>query len=76
MEILDQPVGGGLMLPSPLGNVLPALAISLLALGILERDGIWLFDGIGVDMATASLVCGVIFAMIQIGIYFLAHAWP
>lgn len=64
------------MLPSPLGNVLPALVISLLALGILERDGIWLLDGIGVDMATASLVCGVIFAMIQIGIYFLAHAWP
>ena len=64
------------MLPSPLGNVLPALAISLLALGILERDGIWLLDGIGVAMATATLVCGVIFVMIQTGTYFLAQAWP
>lgn len=62
------------MLPSPLGNVLPALAISLLALSILERDGIWLLDGIGVAGAAVSVGSGVIFAMIKAGMYFLAQA--
>ena len=29
-----------LTLPIPLGNVLPALAISIIALGMIERDGV------------------------------------
>lgn len=74
MEILDQPVGGGLVLLSPLGNVLPALAISLLAFGVLERNGVWVLAGIGAAGAAVSVVSGVIFAMIKAGMYFLAQA--
>ena len=49
----EYPVGGVCLLlslivflPIPLGNMLPALAICLLALGILERDGLWVLAGL------------------------------
>jgi len=63
-----------LVLPIPLGNVLPALAISLLALGVLERDGVWVLTGIGVTGAAVSVVSGVVFALVKTGVYFFAQA--
>ena len=59
-----------LVLPIPLGNVLPALAISLLALGLLERDGIWVLAGYCTSVAAVALVSGVIFALVKTGLYF------
>jgi hypothetical protein len=50
-----------LMLRVPLGNVLPALAISVLKLGVLERDGVWVLAGIAVAGAAVSVVSGVYF---------------
>lgn len=63
-----------LVLPIPLGNVLPALAISLLALGVLERDGVWVLAGIAVAGAAVSVVSGVVFALVKAGVYFFAQA--
>lgn len=54
-----------LMLPIPLGNTLPALAISVLALGVLERDGIWIVLGFMASVVAGSLVWGVVWAMIK-----------
>jgi hypothetical protein len=59
-----------LVLPVPLGNMLPALAISLLALGILERDGIWILAGLASAAVSAVVVSGVVFAMVKAAIYF------
>lgn len=59
-----------LVLPIPLGNVLPALAISLLALGVLERDGVWVLTGLAVAVAAASVASGVVFAMVKATVYF------
>lgn len=53
------------MLPIPLGNMLPALSISILALGILERDGYWIIAGLVTAVASAVLVSGVLFATLQ-----------
>ena len=53
------------LLPIPLGNMLPALAISMLALGILERDGYWIVGGLAMAAASAVLVSGVVFAGLQ-----------
>ncbi|MFC5513859.1 exopolysaccharide biosynthesis protein [Massilia jejuensis] len=53
------------LLPIPLGNMLPALAISILALGILERDGYWIIAGLVTAAASAVLVSGVLFATLQ-----------
>jgi len=58
-----------LVLPVPLGNMLPALAISLLALGILERDGLWILAGLGTAVVSAIVVSGVVFAAVKAAIY-------
>lgn len=58
------------LLPIPLGNMLPALAISMLALGILERDGYWVVGGLVMAAASAVLVSGVVFAAVQ-GVLFM-----
>jgi hypothetical protein len=45
-----------LILPIPLGNLLPALAIALMSLGLMQRDGIVLLLG----YATAAVSAGVL----------------
>ena len=62
-----------LVLPIPLGNVLPALAISLMALGVLERDGVWVLAGFAVAAAAGSVIYGVLFAMAKAGLYFFTQ---
>jgi hypothetical protein len=59
-----------LVLPIPLGNVLPALAISLMALGVLERDGLWVLSGLAVSVAAVFVVYGVVFAIVKAAWYF------
>ena len=60
-----------LVLPIPLGNMLPALAICIMALGILERDGVW--TGIGAILAFISIgvVWGVVWAFVKAGLFLL-----
>ncbi|RTL99273.1 exopolysaccharide biosynthesis protein [Ancylobacter rudongensis] len=60
-----------LVLPIPLGNMLPALAICILALGILERDGVWILAGMAVAIASIGVVSGVIWAFIKAGLFLL-----
>ena len=62
-----------LVLPIPLGNVLPALAISLLALGVLERDGVWVLAGLAVAVAAMTVVSGVVFALVKSAAYFFSN---
>ncbi len=64
-----------LVLPIPLGNVLPALAISLMALGVLEHDGVWVVAGLAMAVAATSVVYGVVFAMAKAALYFLTQVW-
>jgi hypothetical protein len=61
-----------LVLPIPLGNIPPALAISLMALGILERDGLWVLAGLAVALASVLVVWGVILAIIKAAIYMVS----
>ncbi|AXA40029.1 Exopolysaccharide synthesis, ExoD family protein [Rhizobium leguminosarum] len=58
-----------LLLPVPLGNILPAITISVFAFGILGRDG--LFALIGFVMTAVSLVIagGVIYGLVKAAIY-------
>jgi hypothetical protein len=58
-----------LVLPIPLGNVLPALAISVLALGLLARDGLWVLIGVAATAAALALVSGVVFALVKATLY-------
>ncbi|WP_280950447.1 exopolysaccharide biosynthesis protein [Rhizobium leguminosarum] len=58
-----------LLLPVPLGNILPAITISVFAFGILGRDG--LFALIGFVMTAVSLVIagGGIYGLVKAAIY-------
>lgn len=51
-----------LFLPIPLGNMLPAIAICIFALGLIERDGIWIIVGALTSIASVIIVSGVIAA--------------
>lgn len=59
-------------LPIPLGNMLPALAICLMALGILERDGLWVLAGVFTAIASVALVWGILYALIKAAVFVLA----
>ncbi len=64
-----------LFLPIPMGNMLPALAICLLALGILERDGVWVLAGLFTAIASVALIWGVLYALIRSAFFFFANAF-
>lgn len=48
-----------IFLPLPLVNMLPAAAVALMALGMLERDGLLVAFGAGFGLAAVSLVAGL-----------------
>lgn len=58
-----------LVLPIPLGNMLPAFAICLLALGILERDGVWILAGTVTGLLALLIVYGVVYALIRAAVF-------
>jgi hypothetical protein len=62
-------------LPVPMGNMLPALAICLMALGILERDGLWVAAGLLTAVAAVALVWGVAYALIKGAIFVFGNAF-
>ncbi len=49
-----------IVLPIPLGNMPPAWAVSIIALGMLRRDGIWVLAGVATGLASIALVWGVV----------------
>ncbi|MCM5682362.1 exopolysaccharide biosynthesis protein [Schlegelella sp. S2-27] len=61
-----------LVLPIPLGNMLPALAIAVMSLGILERDGVWVAGGCVIAAAGVALVWGVLAALVKSALYLFA----
>lgn len=64
-----------LFLPIPFGNMLPALAICLFSLGILERDGVWILAGFATAIASVVLIWGVLYGLIKSAIFIFANAF-
>jgi hypothetical protein len=64
-----------LLLPIPLGNMLPAFAIGLLALGVLERDGIWVLVGLTVAGISLFIVAGVVYALLKATVFVVMNAF-
>lgn len=62
-------------LPIPLGNMLPAFAICLLALGVLERDGLWVMIGAVVGVGALALVASVVVAAVKLLAFLVAQAF-
>lgn len=63
-----------LVLPVPLGNILPALAISLFAFAILERDGVWVIVGFFGFVLSVTVAGGVVYAIVKALIFLLHRA--
>lgn len=64
-----------LILPIPFGNMLPALAICLFALGLMEHDGVWVLAGVGVSGVAVLVVAGVLYALAKSLIFVLQGAF-
>ncbi|MDS9466455.1 exopolysaccharide biosynthesis protein [Paracoccus sp. MBLB3053] len=64
-----------LLLPVPLGNMLPAFAISVMMLGLLERDGLWVGIGIALGISSFVVAVGVVYAMIKAVIFVLSRSF-
>jgi hypothetical protein len=64
-----------LALPIPLGNMLPAFAICLIALGVLERDGLWVVIGSIIGVMSMVIVAGVVYALIRSAIFLVLNAF-
>ncbi len=64
-----------LFLPIPLGNMLPAFAICVMALGVLERDGIWIAAGLVVSVLSAGLVWGIVYALLKAAFFLIAQVF-
>ncbi len=57
-----------IMLPIPLANSAPSLAITLIAIGLIERDGAFILAGITAAIGAAALVLTVYWTLIALAI--------
>lgn len=64
-----------LFLPIPLGNMLPALAVSIMSLGLLARDGIWMLIGLLTGVAAVVVVWGVLWAMLFAAVFVIGNVF-
>lgn len=62
-----------LFLPIPLGNMLPSVAICIMALGLLERDGVWVLIGLATAVLSVVIVWGVFWALFFGALYVLSN---
>jgi hypothetical protein len=61
-------------LPIPLGHWFPAVAICIMALALVERDGLVLLGGVTVGVVSLVIVSAVVIAMVKALFYFLTHS--
>ena len=64
-----------LALPIPFGNMLPSIAICVLALGLLERDGFWILAGLISAVIATGVVGSFAYALIKSAIFIVFNAF-
>ncbi len=64
-----------LVLPIPLGNMPPAFALCLIALGVLERDGVWIILGDVMASLALVIVYGVVYTATKAVVFLLANSF-
>lgn len=64
-----------LSLPIPLGNLLPATAICIIALALLERDGLWVILGLLTTAAAFVWVGGMAYALFKSALFVVMNAF-
>ena len=61
-----------LFLPIPLGNMLPSIALAIMSLGLLERDGVWIVIGLVTAVVSVVIVWGVVWGLVFAALYVLS----
>lgn len=64
-----------LSLPIPLGNLMPSAAICVIALALLERDGLWVLFGLATTVAAFAWVGGMAYALIKSALFVVMNAF-
>lgn len=64
-----------LVVPIPFGNLAPSFAMCLIALGVLERDGLWVVLGVIAGVAAAVFVGGMGYALVKSALFLLVNAF-
>jgi hypothetical protein len=64
-----------ILLPIPFGNMPPAWSISLIALGMLRRDGAWVLLGIATGLVSIALVWAVTLSLVSGVLDALQRTW-
>lgn len=64
-----------LSLPIPFGNMAPSIAICLIGLGVLERDGVWVLAGLLAATGAAAWVIGLGYALVKSAIFVVMNAF-
>jgi hypothetical protein len=62
-------------MPIPLGNMLPAFAVCVLCLGLMERDGVCVVCGVLVAAGALMIVGGVLYAMARALLFLVSNAF-
>jgi hypothetical protein len=62
-------------LPIPLGNMLPAFAVCVLCLGLMERDGLCVLCGALLAATALMVVAGVVYAMARTLMFLITNAF-
>lgn len=64
-----------LLIPVPFGNLLPSFAITVLALGLLGRDGVWIIGGIFASVVATAWVGVLGYALVKSAIFVVLNAF-
>jgi hypothetical protein len=64
-----------LALPIPFANLAPSLAICLIGLGVLERDGVWILLGIAAAAGALLYVAGLGYALVKSALFLIGNAF-
>ncbi|NNU82170.1 hypothetical protein HMH01_17165 [Halovulum dunhuangense] len=56
-------------------SAIPALAICVIALGILERDSLWIALGTLLGLVSLLIVVGVVYALVKSALYLLVNTF-
>lgn len=62
-----------LVLPIPFGNNPPAIAITVIALGLIERDGLTVIVGYLLGLLSVIVASAVVLALFKAVVFFLLH---
>lgn len=63
-------------LPIPIiGNTPPAIAITMMGFGMLQRDGYWVVAGVAVALLDIAIIIGLGFGLIRAATFFVPMGW-